>query len=81
MDIFSFLCLTYRRRRAAAATERAGGGLRAHRSVMLPNEAPDIEREGRRLRVRHVFPARVATQIERKCARVVKALICWAERD
>ena len=27
--------------------------------------------------MRHVFPAR-ATQIERKCARVVKALICWA---
>ena len=49
MDIFSFLCLTYRRRRrAAAATERAGGGLRAHRSVMLPNEAPDIERESER---------------------------------
>ena len=30
--------------------------------------------------MRHVFPAR-ATQIERKCARVVKALICWAERE
>ena len=47
---------------------------------MLPNEAPDIERERGATHAARVPRAR-ATQIERKCARVVKALICWAEGD